>query len=234
MSKARQTRSENPSGSCVRTIWRYCGTYGKTPPPIIADAARWPSTLPTVSLYSSLMIQSILDSLMGSGEKFFLSLSSFLIIILNSRIRLVTYHNNYGRDSLNVDTKSFYTLIFTALQRFSDEKFSDWFLYFILFLCFSQSQPTHFHRWLTLQWLRPLQNHLPLDFVSFRTEIRTEINFTRRALLFSLSNSFQTNNSPFRKNRQQKVYFWCDPRILLNCDFYHGQPSRYNRILYKI
>lgn len=85
MRSARQTWRLKPSAFCVRTICRYCGTYGRIPgmwrsfneitfavpslidvlerdnlpPQIIAAAAKCPRTLPTVSLYSSLMIQSM-------------------------------------------------------------------------------------------------------------------------------------------------------------------------------
>jgi hypothetical protein len=43
INSARQTSREKPSGSCVALICLYWGTYGKTPPTTIADAAIHPT-----------------------------------------------------------------------------------------------------------------------------------------------------------------------------------------------
>lgn len=54
----RQTNKEKPSASWVCFIWRYCGTYGTTPPITIADAAAPPTIWETRKFNSSLIIQS--------------------------------------------------------------------------------------------------------------------------------------------------------------------------------
>lgn len=56
----KQTYNEKPSASCVCWIWRYCGTYGMTPPTTIAEAAAQPTTCETFRFNSSLIIQSMI------------------------------------------------------------------------------------------------------------------------------------------------------------------------------
>lgn len=58
-SRARQTCSEKPSGSCVCLICLYWGMYGRTPPTTMNEADVQPTRWPTVSPSSSLIIQSI-------------------------------------------------------------------------------------------------------------------------------------------------------------------------------
>lgn len=109
MRSAKHTWREKPSGSCVRKICRYCGTYGRTPPHIIAPAARCPRTFPKWLLtnldFFSYLMNNALSKIIFMSIFFFFFLIGVLTSSFYNSICLVPKCIRFDKESFKWSIK---------------------------------------------------------------------------------------------------------------------------------